>query len=211
MYGLTPGPGLSSRCLGPRLTAFRAKRVLIAAASASVVFVMLSQLAVAAQPARGPRTGFGAGSEGQHSDGSLFRDCVVLGLKPIPVKLTLLLAGDSAIHTPTLKVSWSGKPLPRWCGGLHTVIAVRARVPFPKTGHTLEFGPEYSSRWSVFWLGRTHVHNAERRYPGPTVTFNPGCVEEPQAWLRYEVLGRGGRSLARLVRPAPVSNEICQG
>ena len=47
---------------------------------------------------------------------------------------------------------------------MRTVMAVRARVRFRKTGHTLEFGPEYSSRWSIFWLGRTHVHNAERTY-----------------------------------------------
>jgi hypothetical protein len=93
---------------------------------------------------------------------------------------------------------------------MRTVVAVRARVRFPKTGHSLEFGPDQGSRWDVFWLGRTHVDNAERVLSGPTVTFNPGCVEEPRGWLRYEVKGRGGRSLARLVSPVPVSSEICQ-
>jgi len=93
---------------------------------------------------------------------------------------------------------------------MRTVVAVRARVRFPKTGHSLEFGPDQSSRWDIFWLGRTHVDNAERILSGPAVTFNLGCVEKPQGWLRYEVLGRGGRSLARVVRPVPVSSEICQ-
>jgi hypothetical protein len=93
---------------------------------------------------------------------------------------------------------------------MRTVVAVRVHVRFPKTGHSLEFGPDQSSRWGVFWLGRTHVDNAERSYPGPAVTFNPGCVEKPQGWLRYEVKARGGRSLARIVRPVPVSSEICQ-
>jgi len=93
---------------------------------------------------------------------------------------------------------------------MRAVIAVRARVRFVKTEGPLEFGLDRTSRWRVFWVGRTHVDNAETSYHGPTVTFNLGCVEKLQAWLRYEVLGRGGRSLARLVRPVPVSSEICQ-
>jgi hypothetical protein len=93
---------------------------------------------------------------------------------------------------------------------VRTVIAVRARVRFPKIGRSLEFGSEQKRRWNVFWLGRTHVDNAETNYRGPAVTFNLGCVEKPRAWLRYEVKGRGGRSLARLVRPVPVSSEIWQ-
>jgi hypothetical protein len=181
----------------------------IALVTASVVCVTLSQVLAEAQPIRGPRAGIVARSAGQHADVSLTARCVALGLKPIPTKLTLFLAGDSSVHIPTLRVSWSAKPLPRRCR-VHTVIAVRARVGFPKTGHSLEFGPEYSSRWRVFWLGRTHVDNAERHYPGPAVTFNLGCVEKPRAWLRYEVKARGGRSLARLVRPVPLSSEICQ-
>jgi len=93
---------------------------------------------------------------------------------------------------------------------MHVVAAVRARVTFPKTGHTLDFGSDERSRWAVFWLGRTHVHNAEAKYYGPAVTFNPGCVEKPQAWMRYEVKRRGGRTLGRLVRPVHVSSKICQ-
>jgi hypothetical protein len=204
-----PTPSSSSRCLRPSLTARRVRRGLIAVLSASVVCVVLSQMVAQAQPIRGPRAGIAARSESRHAFGLLSARCVALGLKPISTKLTLFLAGDSAIHIPTLRVSWSAKLLPKRCK-VRTVIAVRARVRFPKTGHTLEFGPEYSSRWSVFWLGRTHVHNAERSYHGPAVTFNLGCVEEPRARLRYEVKGRGGRSLARLVRPVPVSSEICQ-
>jgi hypothetical protein len=93
---------------------------------------------------------------------------------------------------------------------VRTVIAVRARVSFPKIGRSLEFGSEQNRRWNVFWLGRTHVENAETRWRGPAVTFNLGCVKNPQAWLRYEVKGRGGRSLARTVRPVPLHSEICQ-
>jgi hypothetical protein len=204
-----PTPSSSFRRFRPSLTASRVRRVLVAVVSASVVCVMLSQTVAKAQPLRGPRAGIAARSESRHAVRSLSARCVALGLKPISAKLTLFLAGDSAVHIPVLRVSWSGKPLPKRCK-MRTVMAVRARVRFPKTGHTLEFGPEYSSRWSVFWLGRTHVHNAERTYHGPAVTFNLGCVEDPRAWLRYEVLGRGGRSLARLVRPVPVSSEICQ-
>lgn len=131
-----------------------------------------------------------------------------MGLRPIPAKLTLFLEGDSAVHIPTLKVSWSAKPLPKRCG-VRTVVSVRARVPFPKVGHTLEL-PEQGSRWQIFWLGRTHVDDAEQILSGPAVTFDLGCVERPQAWLRYQVEGRSGRTLARLARPVPVSSEICQ-
>jgi hypothetical protein len=205
-----PPPNLSSRCFGPSLTARRVRRVVIALVSASVVCAMLSQMVAEAQPVRGPRAGIAARSERQHAGGSLFARCVALGLKPIRAKLTLSLAGDSAVHIPTLRVSWSAKPLPGKCRA-RTVIAVRARVRFVKTGRSLEFGPDQSSRWRVFWLGRTHVDNAETSYHGPAVTFDLGCVEKPRAWLRYEVKGRGGRSLARLVRPVPVSSEICQG
>lgn len=205
-----PTPSSLSRFSGSSLTARQVRRVAVALVSVSVVFVILSQVAAEGKPARGPRVGFAAGSESLHADSSLFRECVALGLKPIPVKLTLFLAGYSAVHMPSLKVSWSAKPLPRRCRGLHTVLAVRARVRFPKTGHSLEFGPDQSSRWYVFWLGRTHVDNAERILSGPAVTFNVGCVERPRGWLRYEVEGRGGRPLARLVRPVPVSSEICE-
>ncbi len=169
---------------------------MIALVSASVLCVMLSQEVAEAHPMR------------EHAEGSL-SECVALGLEPIPAKLTLFLAGDSVVHSPTLRVSWSSQPLPERCG-MRTVLAVRARVRFPKIGRTLEFGPEYSSRWTIFWLGRTHVDNAERTYGGPAVTFNLGCVEKPQAWLRYQVKGRGGRTLAELVRPVPLSSEICQ-
>jgi hypothetical protein len=205
-----PTPSLSSPCSAPSGTPRRVRRVVIALVSASVVCVMLSQTVAEAQPKHGPRAVIAARSESRHAPGSLSARCVALGLKPIPTKLTLFLAGDSVVHIPSLRVSWSGKPLPRWCGGMHTVVAVRARVPFPKTGHTLEFGPDQSSRWYPFWLGRTHVDNAERILSGPAVTFDVGCVEKPRGWLRYEVEARGGRSLARLVRPVPVSSEICQ-
>jgi hypothetical protein len=198
-----------ARFSGPSLTARHVRRVVIALMSVLVVFVILSQVAAEGKPARGLRVGFAAGSESLQADGSLFRECVALGLKPISTKLTLFFAGDSVVHIPTLKVSWSAKPLPRRCR-MHTVVAVRARVRFPKTGHSLEFGPDQSSRWYVFWFGRTHVDNAERILSGPAVTFNVGCVEKPRGWLRYEVEGRGGRSLARLVRPVPVSSEICE-
>lgn len=204
-----PTSGLSCRSFGPSPTARRVRRVGIALVSASVVCVMLSQMLAEARPVRGPRAGIAAGSESRNAAGSLSARCVALGLKPIAAKLTLFLAGDSAVHIPTLRVSWSAKPLPRRCR-VHTVVAVRARVRFPKTGHSLEFGPDQNRRWGVFWLGRTHVHNAETSYHGPAVTFNLGCVEKPRGWLRYEVEGRGGRSLARLVRPVPVSSEICQ-
>jgi hypothetical protein len=181
----------------------------IALVSASVVCVMLSQTVAGAQPIRGTRAVIAARSESRHAAGSLSARCVALGLKPIPAKLTLFLAGDSVFHIPTLKVSWSAKPLPRRCR-MHTVVAVRARVRFPKTGHSLEFGPDQSSRWYVFWFGWTHVDNAERILSGPADTFNVGCVEKLRGWLRYEVEGRGGRSLARLVRPVPVFSEICE-
>ncbi len=166
-----------------------ARRVVIALVSVSVVCGMLSQVAAEAQP---PSAG-----------------CVALGLKSIHTKLSLVLAGDSAVHIPTLEVSWSAKPLPKRCG-LRTVVAVRARVRFVKTGRTLEFGPEESGRWRVFWLGRTHVHDAETSFHGPAETFNLGCVERPQAWLRYDIKGRGGRSLERLVRAVPITSEICE-
>lgn len=182
---------------------------MIALVSASVVCVMLSQMVAEGAPIRGPRAGTFTRSVGQQANGSLSARCVALGLKPISAKLTLFLVAETPIHIPTLRVSWSAKPLPRRCR-VHTVIAVRARVRFPKIGRSLEFGPEYSSRWRIFWLGRTHVDNAERHYPGPAVTFNLGCVEKPRAWLRYEVQARGGRSLARLVRPVPLTSEICQ-
>lgn len=204
-----PTRSSSSRRFGPGLTASRVRRILVAVVSASVVCVVLSQTVAEAQPIRGPRAGIAARSESRHAVGSLSARCVALGLKPISTKLTLLLVGDSALHNPTLRVSWSAKPLPRRCG-VRTVIAVRARVRFPKIGRSLEFGSEQNRRWNVFWLGRTHVDNAEARYSGPAVTFNLGCVEKPRAWLRYEVKGRGGRSLARLVRPVPVFSEICQ-
>jgi hypothetical protein len=177
--------------------------------TASVVCVMLSQAVAESQPIRGPRTGITARSERRRAAGSLSARCVSLGLKSIAAKVTLFLEGDSAVHIPSLRVLWSAKPLPRRCG-MRTVVAVRARVRFPKTGHSLEFGPDQRSRWFVFWLGRTHVDDAERILSGPAVTFNPGCVEKPRAWLRYEVKGRGGRSLARLVRPVPLTSEICQ-
>jgi hypothetical protein len=186
---------------------------------ASLVFVFvlcaaLSGITAEGQPIRVRSTLVGR-SVGLRADGSLFGKCAALGLKPIRAKVTLFLAGDSVQHSPTLKVSWSAKPLPRKCG-MHTVLAVRALVSFPKTGHSLEFGPDpnrpasRNNRWAIFWLGRTRVSDAERSYGGPVVTFNVGCVEDPRAWLRYEVRGRGGRSVARLVRPVPVYSEICQ-
>jgi hypothetical protein len=182
----------------------------IALASASVLFMMLGQMLAAAQPVGGPLAGTAARSGGRHDDGFV-NECVALGLRPIPTKLALFLAGDSVVHIPTLKVSYGGKPLPRRCGRVHAVVAVRARVRFVKSGDSLEFGPKYgSSRWRVFWLGRTHVNDREKTYVGPAVTFNLGCVEKPQGWLRYEVWGRGGRHLARLVRPVPVTSEICE-
>jgi hypothetical protein len=204
-----PTSSLSSRCSGPSLAARRVRRVVIALVSASVVCVMLCQTLAEAQPIRGPRARIAARPESPHAAGSVSARCVALGLKPIPAKLTLFLAGDSAVHIPSLRVSWSAEPLPRRCR-VRTVVAVRARVRFPKTGHSPEFGSDQSSRWYVFWLGRTHADNVERVLSGPAVTFNPGCVEKPRAWLRYEVKARGGRSLARLVRPVPVSSEICQ-
>jgi hypothetical protein len=171
-------------------------RALVALVAALVVCGTLSQGDAAARPERDRAGGPSAG-------------CVALGLRPIRAKVTLFLAGDSGIHSPTLEVSWSAKPLPKKCG-LHTVVAVRARVRFPKIGRSYEFGSEQNRRWNVFWLGRTHVDNAETKYRGPSVTFNLGCVEKPRAWLRYEVERRGGRSVARLVRPVPVSSEICE-
>ena len=161
----------------------------MALVSVSVVCVMLSQTVAGARP---------------------IRRCVALGLKPIPARLTLFLEGDAVVHHPTVTVKWSGKPLPRGCDGAHTVVAFRARVRFPKVGHTLELGPGENSRWDTFWLGRTRVEGAERGDSGPDVTFNLGCVEKPRAWLRYEVQARGGRVLARLVRAVPLHSEICQ-
>jgi hypothetical protein len=204
-----PSPKLSPLGPKPSRLAGRVRRLVIALLSALILCLIVSQMAAEAQPIRGPGAGGAARSESQHAAGSLSAKCVALGLEPIPAKLTLFLAGDAAYHIPTLRVSWSAKPLPRRCK-VHTVIAVRARVRFPKTGRSLEFGPEYSSRWRIFWLGRTNVDNASRSYPGPAVTFNLGCVEQPQGWLRYEVRTRGGRSLARLVRPIPLSSEICE-
>jgi hypothetical protein len=171
--------------------------------------LVLGQSIAGAQPSHGRRAEVSHHSAGQRIDGSFPDDCVQLGLKPISARLSLFLAGDSAEHIPTLKVLWSAKPLPKGCSG-RTVIAVRARARFVKTGRSLEFGSGPAARWRVLWLGRTHVDHAEVHYSGPAVTFNLGCVEKPQAWLRYEVKDRNGRTVAQRVRPVPIISKICE-
>ncbi len=135
--------------------------------------------------------------------------CISDGLAPISAHVRVSVAGLPESSTPSLRISWSGTPLPVACN-LERSVGQDVEVRFADVPEAVSFSSGLPSRWLLFWTGKRRNSHGHAEYQGSSSEGDHlGCIKSVRARLRYRVLAPGGTVLAQRVRVVPAQYRGC--